>query len=377
MAAEIEHPNVIPVYGVGEDQGLLFIVMRYVPGGVDLGQLMRSGEPFDPARVVRIVSQVAGALDVAHQRGLVHRDVKPGNILIAAHDQVYLTDFGLTKRVSDSQGMTQTGTFVGTVDYIAPEQVEGKPLDGRADQYALGCVAYQLLSGQVPFPRDSDVAKIFAHVNDPTPRLENTPAALADAIQQAMAKDPNQRYRTTGELARALEHAIHGRPPPAPPTLTQQPPPTPTPKQNKRLPLILALIGALLLAGLATGLAIALTGTTHTPNKPTPAPTTPLTPSTSTTSSTSGDSPSVSTVESCLKGAGYTVSATHSTVTGVTQKLQVNTTNSLYFVYFFDTPSDAKSFANGPGPRYDTIGNIVVGPTDQKADQQKVEACAH
>ncbi len=285
MAAEIEHPNVIPVYGVGEDQGLLFIVMRYVPGGVDLGQLMRSGEPFDPARVVRIVSQVAGALDVAHQRGLVHRDVKPGNILIAAHDQVYLTDFGLTKRVSDSQGMTQTGTFVGTVDYIAPEQVEGKPLDGRADQYALGCVAYQLLSGQVPFPRDSDVAKIFAHVNDPTPRLQNTPAALADAIQQAMAKDPNQRYRTTGELARALEHAIHGRPPPAPPTLTQQPPPTPTPKQNKRLPLILALIGALLLAGLATGLAIALTGTTHTPNKPTPSPTptTQLTPTTAST----------------------------------------------------------------------------------------------
>ena len=169
-AAEIEHPNVIPVYEIGEEGGLLYIAMRFVRG-VDLGGLLAQSGRLDPGRVARLVSQVAAALDAAHARGLVHRDVKPGNILIAGDDHVYLTDFGLTKRIADSHGMTQTGMFVGTVDYIAPEQIEGRSVDARADVYALGCVAYELLSGKVPFPRDSEMAKLYAHVNDAPPVL--------------------------------------------------------------------------------------------------------------------------------------------------------------------------------------------------------------
>src|SRR5262249_35280147 len=161
--------------------GLLFISMRFVHG-VDLGRLLKETGPMPPERAARLIAEVADALDAAHACGLVHRDVKPGNILVSERDHVYLTDFGLTKRTADSHGMTQTGMFVGTVDYVAPEQVEGRRLDARADIYALGCVAYEMLSGSVPFPRDSDVAKIFAHVNDPAPRLTNVPEPLAAAV---------------------------------------------------------------------------------------------------------------------------------------------------------------------------------------------------
>ena len=202
-AAEIEHPNVIPVYEVGEDDGLLFISMRFVHG-VDLGRLLAQSGRLEPQRAAGLISQVADALDAAHARGLVHRDVKPGNILVAERDHVYLTDFGLTKRTSDSRGMTQTGMFVGTVDYIAPEQVEGRRLDARADVYALGCVTYELLSGTVPFPRDSDIAKIFAHVNDPPPRLRDVPQPLAAAVERAMAKRPQDRFLSAGDFGRAV-----------------------------------------------------------------------------------------------------------------------------------------------------------------------------
>jgi hypothetical protein len=209
-AAEIEHPNVIPVYEVGDDDGLLFISMRFVQG-VDLGRLLALRGRLEPERAAYLIAQVADALDAAHARGLVHRDVKPGNILVAERDHVYLTDFGLTKRTSDSHGMTQTGMFVGTVDYIAPEQVEGRRLDARADVYALGCVTYELLSGKVPFPRDSDVAKIFAHVNDPPPRLQGLPEPLAGAVQRAMAKRPEDRFLSAGDFGRAVTAGAAGR----------------------------------------------------------------------------------------------------------------------------------------------------------------------
>ncbi len=209
-AAEIEHPNVIPVYEVGEDDGLLFISMRFVQG-VDLGRLLAQSGRLDPERAAHLVSQTADALDAAHAQGLVHRDVKPGNILVASGDHVYLTDFGLTKRTTDSRGMTQTGMFVGTVDYIAPEQVEGRRVDARADVYALGCVTYELLSGNVPFPRDSDIAKIFAHVSDPPPRLTGVPEPLADAVEKAMAKRPEDRYVSAGDFGRAVSAGAEGR----------------------------------------------------------------------------------------------------------------------------------------------------------------------
>jgi serine/threonine protein kinase len=209
-AAEIEHPNVIPVYEVGEDDGLLFIAMRFVQG-VDLGGLLRQTGRLAPQRAAHLIVQVADALDAAHARGLVHRDVKPGNILVAAADHVYLTDFGLTKRASDSSGMTKTGMFVGTVDYIAPEQVEGRRVDARADVYALGCVTYQALSGTVPFPRDSDIAKIFAHVNDSPPPLRDIPLPLAAAVLRAMAKRPADRFQSAGDFGRAVSAGAAGR----------------------------------------------------------------------------------------------------------------------------------------------------------------------
>lgn len=203
IAAEIEHPNVIPVYQVGEDGGLLYIAMRFVEG-VDLAGLLAARGRLEPGRVGRLIAQVADALDAAHARGLVHRDVKPGNVLVTASDHAYLTDFGITKRTADSVGLTKTGALVGTADYIAPEQIEGRSLDARADVYALGGVTYQLLSGRVPFPRESAVAKIFAHLKDPPPRLEDVPAPLADAVQRAMAKRPDDRFESAGDFGRAV-----------------------------------------------------------------------------------------------------------------------------------------------------------------------------
>jgi predicted Ser/Thr protein kinase len=299
IAAEIEHPNVIPVYEVGEHQDRLFIVMRFVQG-VDLGQLVKQDGRLEPRRVARLVLQVAGALDAAHARGLVHRDVKPGNVLVAPGDQVYLTDFGLTKRMSDAQGMTQTGMFVGTVDYIAPEQVEGRPLDARADVYALGCVTYELLAGEVPFPRDSELAKIFAHVNDPPPRLQEVPAPLADAVARAMAKAPADRFSSAGDFGRAVEAGVDGRSQPgaertvasraaalrdAPTAYTGAPAPTASPPARRRSGrwLVAGLAALLAVAGVAVGVVLAVssggssttTGTAATGTSPlvTPQPT--------------------------------------------------------------------------------------------------------
>ncbi len=209
-AALIEHPNVIPVYEVGEDDGVLFLVMRFVQG-VDLGRLLAERGRLEPERAARLISQVADALDAAHARGLVHRDVKPGNIMIAAQDHVYLTDFGLTKRTTETRGVTRTGMVVGTVDYIAPEQVEGRPVDARTDEYALGCVAFEALSGSVPFERDSDVATMLAHVKEPAPRLQGVPAPLADAVQRALSKRPEDRFASTGEFGRAVVAGAAGQ----------------------------------------------------------------------------------------------------------------------------------------------------------------------
>ena len=209
VAAQIEHPNVIPVYEVGEEDGLLYITMRFVHG-VDLGGVLAESGRLEPGRATRLVAQVGDAVEAAHARDLVHRDIKPGNVLVDPSDHVYLTDFGLTKRADQSKGMTATGMFVGTVDYIAPEQIEGKQIDGRADIYSLGCVLFQLLSGSVPFPRESEIATIFAHVNDPPPRLQDVPEPLAEIVARAMAKRPEDRFQSAGEFARAALAAADG-----------------------------------------------------------------------------------------------------------------------------------------------------------------------
>jgi hypothetical protein len=208
-AASIDHPNVIPIYHAGEEDGQLYITMRYVDG-TDLRAMIAQRGKLDAGTAATIVSQTAAALDAAHARGLVHRDVKPANVLIANADgdlHAYLTDFGLTKQASADGGMTKTGMFVGTLDYIAPEQLQGGALDARADVYALGCVLYQSLTGNVPYPRDTEPAKIWAHMSEPPPSVVQSqgdvPPQFEDVVRRAMAKDPNDRYLSAGDLGRA------------------------------------------------------------------------------------------------------------------------------------------------------------------------------
>src|SRR4051812_5895903 len=216
LAASIDHPNVIDIYDASESDGLLFITMRWVQG-TDLGSMLDRYGRLDAANAVRIISEVGFALDAAHARGLVHRDIKPGNILIADGDgHVYLTDFGLTREAGEGGGLTRTGMFVGTTDYAAPEQIKGDRVDARTDVYALGCVLVQAVTGRVPYDLDSEMSKMWAHVNDPPPRLrervDDIPEALEEVVERAMAKDPEERYPSTGDLARAAAAAIQARP---------------------------------------------------------------------------------------------------------------------------------------------------------------------
>jgi serine/threonine protein kinase len=212
LAASVEHPNVIPVYEAGEDGGLLFIAMRYVDG-VDLGVLVERLGPLVPSRAAAIVTEIAGALDAAHARALVHRDVKPANVLLTtdAPEHAYLTDFGVAKvTTSDETAMTNPGQWVGTVDYVAPEQLRGEPADGRSDIYALGGVLFYALTGSVPYPVESDVAKLLAHVNAPPPvpsAIDPPLAPLDPVLARAMAKDPVDRFHTAADLASAAADA--------------------------------------------------------------------------------------------------------------------------------------------------------------------------
>jgi len=255
-AASIDHPNVIPVYEAGEAEEHLFIAMRYVEG-LDLADLLAREPLLEPERAVRIVAQVAAALDAAHARGLVHRDVKPANVLIGEAEHVYLTDFGLTKHAS-SDALTKTGLFVGSVDYAAPEQIQGEAMDARTDVYSLGCVLYQTLTKRIPYDKNGDVAKMYAHVSEPPPVLTearpDAPAALDAVIAKAMAKAPEDRYASAGELARAAEEALADAAPPRRPSSAARPRPDATPAWVKRavgIGLPAVLVAGLAAAGLA------------------------------------------------------------------------------------------------------------------------------
>jgi YVTN family beta-propeller protein len=222
LAASIDHPNVVPVYEAGESDGVLFLVMRYVDG-IDLRALVDSAGGLEPQRAVRIVGQIAAALDAAHRRGLVHRDVKPPNVLIAqdGEEHAYLTDFGLTKHAAAASGMTHTGQFVGTPDFVSPEQIRGEPADARADVYGLGCVLFHALTARTPFERESDLGKLYAHLGDPVPDASDfaaaVPPALNAVIATAMAKEAGDRYASACDFARAARAALNGEvaPPPA------------------------------------------------------------------------------------------------------------------------------------------------------------------
>jgi len=200
LAASLDHPNVVPIYEAGEAGDELYIAMRYVEGQ-DLKQLLREG-PLAPERAVRLCAQVAEALDFAHGRGLVHRDVKPSNVLLDSKEHVYLADFGLTKRIEE--GRTVEPGLFGTIDYVAPEQIRGDEIDGRADVYALGCLLYECLAGEPPFRRGSDASTLFAHLEDTPPTLPK----LEEVLPRALAKEPADRYQTSVELVDAARGAL-------------------------------------------------------------------------------------------------------------------------------------------------------------------------
>jgi len=213
LAASLEHPNIVPIHQAGQYHGVLYLAMRFVPG-TNLRQLIDRGR-LDLDHVQRIIAAVASALDAAHEGGLVHRDVKPANILISGegdHQQVYLADFGLTKRLGSVGSLTRTGAWVGTPDYVAPEQIKAAPVDGRADVYSLGCVLYEMLVGEVAYPKDNDMAKLWAHVQDPCPApSEKRPelvTAFDDVVACATAKEPDDRYGRASDLAAAVAAAV-------------------------------------------------------------------------------------------------------------------------------------------------------------------------
>ena len=216
LASAVSHANIVPVYGAGEDDGLLFIAMPLIDG-VDLGQILARGGALEPDRAVAVVTQLAAALDAAHERGIVHRDVKPANALVTLSEHVYLTDFGVAKEVGDAQGITRTG-WVGTFDYIAPEQAGGAPPSPAGDIYALAGVLAHCLTGSVPFPRESETATLLAHLSAPPPApstlREGLPQALDAVVARGMAKDPAHRYPSASMLAQAAAHALGLGPPP-------------------------------------------------------------------------------------------------------------------------------------------------------------------
>jgi len=208
LAASLDHPNVIPIYAAGEAHGLLYLAMRYVEGS-DLGTLLRQRRTLPARDALVVVAQLAGALDAAHARGLVHRDVKPSNVLLDTHGHVYLSDFGLSKRLAAAEA-TNTGQFAGTLDYLAPEQIRGEPLDGRADQYALACLLFECLTGVPPFRRDTEAETLWAHMQEPPPPLLVGHHDIQPALTRALSKDPNQRHRSCVDFA-----ATAGAAPPA------------------------------------------------------------------------------------------------------------------------------------------------------------------
>jgi serine/threonine protein kinase len=206
MVAALDHPNVVPLYAAGDEDGTVYIVTRWVEG-TELGALIQRDGPLEPSRAARTAAQIAAALEVAHEQELVHRDIKPSNVILTSEDHVYLTDFGLAKRAGTAVGLTRVDQMLGTVDYVAPEGIEGSEPDARADVYSLGCVLFEMLTGEPPFAgQGGGMAKMWAQVNAEVPSLsERRPdvsPALEDVMRRAMSKAPEDRptaavFRTT------------------------------------------------------------------------------------------------------------------------------------------------------------------------------------
>jgi Protein kinase domain len=211
LVMSLEHPNVVPIYDAGDVDGRLYLAMRLVEGA-DLGSLLRVEGSLEPARAVAICAQIAAALNAAHARGLVHRDVKPSNVLLDISEHVYLADFGLTRSLGHPIGASGEERSIGTPAYLAPEQFEGVAVDGRADVYSLGCVLYECLTGEHVFPRDSRLAEAWAHLEEEPPRPSRRRAGLPEAVDavvaRALAKEPEERFATCGALVAAAEQAL-------------------------------------------------------------------------------------------------------------------------------------------------------------------------
>jgi serine/threonine protein kinase len=204
IAASLDHPNVVPIYRAGEEGGVLFLAMRFVDGD-DLRTLVERDGPLDDRRAAALISQLAGALSAAHERALVHRDVKPANVLVTADGHCYLTDFGLVKDLSATTGATRTGEVLGTLDYVAPERIQGGETGPWTDVYALGCVLFFALTGSVPFPLEEPERKLWAHISEPPP---SAPGPFGAVVARALAKDPRERFQSAPALAAALHETV-------------------------------------------------------------------------------------------------------------------------------------------------------------------------
>jgi serine/threonine protein kinase len=272
-AASVEDPRVVTVFGAGEVDGLLYVAMRYVPGR-DLGRMVEADGPFSPDDAAALIAQVADGLDAVHAAGLVHRDVKPHNVIVGLEDDAYLADFGLAKAMGATTGLTATGQVIGTVDYMAPEQIEARRVDARTDVYALGGVLFHAITGKVPFAERESSAKMWAHVNEPPPSAGRRGSVLDPVIRRAMAKDPIDRFPSAGDLGRAAvaatrgeavtepEHVVGaGEAAPLPETvrLSRDPalPPTdPQPRPRRRSRTLAFILALLAIAGLGAAAAI-------------------------------------------------------------------------------------------------------------------------
>jgi hypothetical protein len=212
MAGSVNHPHIIEVYEIGDENGVLFVARRWIRGS-DIGSTVEAYGALSPSRASRLIYQAADALSAAHEIGLVHGNVHTGNLLVSDRDQVWVSDFGLTKHAISTKGVTRTGLWLGTVDYVAPEQVKGLQTTPACDIYSLGCVLFQCLTGRVPYAEDTQLAKLWAHIEKPPPSFEqfpDVPKPVQEVVQQATAKEPADRYTSAADFGRAALAAATG-----------------------------------------------------------------------------------------------------------------------------------------------------------------------